>query len=257
MRMYVVDAFTDRVFSGNQAAVVVLEEFLTPVLMTDIAVENNFSETAFVVKEGEAYHLRWFTPAGEIDFCGHATLATAWTLLHFYEQDAHSVRLITQAGELTVSRRGDYLEMDFPAYEVKPVPVTKEMEEAVGAKVLEAYLDRDLLLVLGSEEEVRNLSPDQDKLLALPGLLQCVTAPGKKVDAVSRMFAPKLAIFEDPVTGSTHCMVAPYWSERLGKKRLTFYQASKRGGSLEAEVKGERVAILGQAVLYSVGDILE
>ena len=257
MRMYVVDAFTDRVFSGNQAAVVVLEDFPSKELMTDIAAENNFSETAFAVKEGEAYHLRWFTPAGEIDFCGHATLATAWTLLHFYEQAAGSVRFMTQAGDLTVFRRGDYLEMDFPAYAVKSVPVTKEMEEAIGAKVLEAYLDRDLLLVLGSEEEVRNLSPDMDKLLTLPGLLQCVTAPGKEVDAVSRMFAPKLSIPEDPVTGSTHCMVAPYWEKRLGKKSLSFYQASKRGGSLMAEVKEERVSILGQAVLYSVGDILE
>ncbi|MBQ3872030.1 MAG: PhzF family phenazine biosynthesis protein, partial [Clostridia bacterium] len=177
MKQYIVDAFTDRVFSGNQAAVCILDEWPEDGLMQNIAIENNFSETAFAVKENDAYHLRWFTPGGEVDFCGHATLGTSFVLFSFYEKDAEKIRFTTQVGELTVRRHGDLFEMDFPAYSLNRVEVTDRMEEAIGIRPLEAYLDRDLLLVLPDETSVLKVRPDPDKIGALDGLIVAVTAP--------------------------------------------------------------------------------
>jgi len=256
VKQYVVDAFTDQVFAGNQAAVCVLDCWLDDDLMQKIAVENNFSETAFAVKEEADYRLRWFTPGGEIDLCGHATLATGYVILRFYEPDAPSVTFRTLSGPLIVARRGTEYEMDFPAYALHPVPVTDAMEQALGVRPQAAYLDRDLLLVLEEPETVANLAPDQDRLLALDGLLQIVSAPGGDYDCVSRVFAPKLAVPEDPVTGSAHCMLAPYWTRRLGKAILSCYQASQRTGTLTCSMAGDRVKLAGQAALFAVSDLL-
>ncbi len=259
MKQYIVDAFTDRVFSGNQAAVCVLDEWPDDGLMQDIAIENNFSETAFAVKENDAYHLRWLTPGGEVDFCGHATLGTSFVILNFYEKEAEEVRFTTQVGELTVRRHGDLFEMDFPAYSLNRVEVTDSMEEAIGIRPLEAYLDRDLLLVLPDEASVKEVRPDHDKLSSLDGLIVAVTALSSDngADCVSRVFAPKLSIPEDPVTGSTHCMITPYWCRRLGKESLVCSQASSRGGMLYTSFSGNRVKVAGKAVLYSEGNILK
>lgn len=256
MKQYVVDAFTDMLFKGNQAAVCVLEKWLPDELMRNIAKENNFSETAFAVKEKDGYRLRWFTPGGEIDFCGHATLGTSFVLFNYYEKDAEEITFYTQVGNLIIKRDKDMFVMNFPAYKCNPVPVTEAMAEAIGVMPVAAYLDRDLLLVLQDEEQVKNLHPNQKKMAALDGLLVAVTAPGKEYDCVSRMFAPKLSVPEDPVTGSTHCMVTPYWCERLQKDRLTCYQASERTGVLYTSLEKERVKIAGKAVLFSVADIL-
>ena len=258
MKQYIVDAFADRVFAGNQAAVCVLDEWLSDELMCNIAKENNFSETAFTVKKDgvDTYRLRWFTPGGEIDFCGHATLGTAFVLFRCYCEACETITFDTQVGRLLVARKGDSIEMDFPAYENKPVEVTDAMEEAFGAKPLEAYRDRDLLCVMESEAVVRSLKPDMEKVKALDGLCVGVTARGMEYDCVSRVFAPRLGISEDPVTGSTHCMIAPLWAGKLGKNEIIAFQASERTGVLYACVSANRVKIAGNAVLYAVSDIL-
>lgn len=255
MKQFIVDAFTEKIFSGNPAAVCVVEKFPPEELMLNIARENNLSETAFAVKAGNFYRLRWFTPAAEVDFCGHATLGTAFVILTQVEKNLSAVEFETLSGRFTVERKGNLFEMNFPAYVPKKIPVTAQMQDAINAKVLEAYLARDLLMVLESAEAVEKLSPDFDKLKNLDGLTQAVTAAGENFDCVSRVFAPKLKIAEDPVTGSTHCLIAPYWSERLGKKKLIARQASARGGILQCEVLGERVKISGSAVLFAVADL--
>jgi len=255
MKQFIIDAFTSELFGGNPAAVCVVEDFPPETLMQNIARENNLSETAFVAKAENFYRLRWFTPAVEIDFCGHATLATAFVILTQVEKNLSAVEFETLSGRFTVERKGALFEMNFPAYKPKKIPVTDSMQAAVGAKVLEAYLARDLLMVLESAEAVENLAPDFDKLSKLDGLIQAVTAAGKEFDCVSRVFAPKIKIAEDPVTGSTHCLIAPYWSERLGKAKLLARQASARGGVLHCEVAGERVKISGSAVLFAVADL--
>ena len=180
-----------------------------------ITKENNFSETAFAVKEGEKYHLRWFTPGGEIDLCGHATLACAYVLFKFYITNATEVVFSTLSGDLIVKRDGDILEMEFPAYRLDKVPVTQSIIDAIGATPLEAYMGRDLLCVFDDEKIVRDLQPDMTKLLNLDGLLLHVSAPGKNTDSVSRSFAPKLNVVEDPVCGSGHCHIVPYWAKRI------------------------------------------
>ncbi|MCH3948149.1 MAG: PhzF family phenazine biosynthesis protein [Olsenella sp.] len=212
MKQYIVDAFTDNVFGGNQAAVCVLDEWPTDSLMQNIAKENNFSETAFAVREENGYRLRRFTPGGEIDFCGHATLGASFVILNYYERGKSEVTFVTQVGKLTVKRQGDVYEMDFPAYSLQRTNVTDQMEGALGVRPLEAYIDRDLLVVLPDAASVEGLDPDQDKMKDLPGLLVAVTAPADRdgYDCVSRVFTPKLSVPEDPVTGSTHCMITPY-----------------------------------------------
>lgn len=251
MKQYVVGAFTGEVFHGNQAAICIMEQWLPDSLMMNITKENNFSETAFAVKEGDKYHLRWFTPGGEIDLCGHATLACAYVLLRFYIHDADKIVFSTLSGDLIVCKNGDLLEMEFPAYQLKKVPVTDAMIDAIGAIPSEAYMGRDLLCVFDNEDIVRNLEPDMDKLLKLDGLLLQVTAPGKDTDSVSRSFAPKLNVTEDPVCGSGHCHIVPYWAQKLGKDSIVAYQASKRGGILYCKMSGDRVFMAGKATLFS------
>jgi predicted PhzF superfamily epimerase YddE/YHI9 len=257
MRQYIVDAFTDRVFAGNPAAVCVMDKWIEDGLMQAIAVENSISETAFAVREGDGYRLRWFTPGGEIDLCGHATLATAYVISRFYDPGAASILFTTMSGELPVTRVGDRFTLDFPAYDLTPVEVTDDMTEALGACPTEAYLGRDLLCVMPDARTVIEMNPGLDKAKRLDGLLLNVTAQGSDgVDCISRSFAPKLAVAEDPVCGSGHCHILPYWAKRLGKRDLVAYQASKRGGTIYGHVEGGQCALAGTAVLYSQADIL-
>lgn len=255
MKQYVVDAFTDQVFHGNQAAVCVLDAWLPEELMMNITRENNFSETAFTVREGEKWHLRWFTPGGEIDLCGHATLGTAFVLLNYYETEARQVVFTTLSGDLIVTRKGELYEMEFPAYDLKRVDVTAAKEDALGASVKEAYLARDLLCVLEDEQTVRDLTPDLEKIKQVDGLLVHVTARGKDEDCVSRSFAPKLSVAEDPVCGSGHCHIIPYWADQLGRNELVAYQASRRGGTLYCRREGSKIFMAGKAALYSIDEL--
>lgn len=252
MIQYIVDAFTDKIFKGNQAAVCVMDNWPKDELMLNIANENNFSETAFTVKNGNNYELRWFTPIGEIDLCGHATLATSFVLFEFYEKEAQQITFSTKySGELIVKRKVNFYEMDFPRYQYKQTEVTPLMEKALKAKILEAYLSHDLLLVLENEKAVINLNPDIELLKMLPGSCIAVTAKGSNYDCVSRVFVPNMAIPEDPVTGSSHCLITPYWCEKLGKHELNCFQASNRTGELHTILNGDRIIIQGKATLFS------
>lgn len=259
---YMIDAFADTVFKGNQAAVCVTEEPLADAIMQSIAIENNFSETAFLVpfagKEG-CYSLRWFTPGGEIDLCGHATLASAFTVANFIAPGTKHIVFDTLSGELFIEIEDNgMISMDMPAYQPKQVAVTDAMEQAYGVRPLEAWLARDLVCVLPAEADVRNAHPDTDALLKLPGLTQAITAradAGSPFDCISRCFAPELDVYEDPVTGSTHCAIAPLWAEKLGKNDIKAFQASKRTGILNCRVEGDRVKISGPAVLYARAEL--
>lgn len=255
MKQYVVDAFTDEVFSGNPAAVCITKEWLSDDLMMNITRENNLSETAFAVKERDRYKLRWFPPGGEIDLCGHATLATAFVIMNYYDTHLEEVAFDTLSGVLTVKKKQDLYEMDFPAYELKPKEVTSTMEDAIGARPVEAYMGRDLLCIFESEDVVRGLSPDMEKLKALDGLLLQVTAKGREYDCVSRSFAPKLNVPEDPVCGSGHCHIVPYWAKKEGKDDIIACQASRRGGILYCGIEADRVKLAGKAALYSEAEL--
>lgn len=256
MKQYIVDAFTDELFKGNPAAVCVTDNRISDELMQNIAKENNLSETAFAVKEGDRYRLRWFTPKNEIDFCGHATLGTSFVIANFIEPDCKAIKYATLSGDMSVEVNSDFFVMDFPRYKLLPTEVTDEIAKAVGVRPAAAFLDRDLLLVLNSEDDVFGLKPDLSAIKELDGVCVAVTAAGTEYDCVSRVFAPKINIPEDPVTGSTHCMIAPYWAERLKKDTITAFQASERTGIIRAEICGERVKISGKAVLFGVSDIL-
>ena len=256
MKYFVVDAFAEKVFEGNPAGVCILTDWISDELMQKIAIENNLSETAFAVKEGGHYRLRWFTPGGEINLCGHATLATAFIILNYYEMQLEAVKFNTISGELTVNKQGDLYELDFPSVPSDEISITEQMISALGIVPKETYLNRDLVFVLESEEEVRNLSPDFAKLETLPeGLGVCVTAQGTEFDFVSRGFFPKLKVNEDPVTGSLHCSLIPFWANRLGKKEMVARQLSSRGGTLYCKHEDTRVKMAGRAVLYSVAEL--
>lgn len=255
LKQYIVDAFTEQVFKGNPAAVCVLSKWLPDEIMQNIARENNLSETAFTVKNENNYELRWFTPGGEIDLCGHATLATAYVLLNFFETTCDSISFQTKSGQLIVHKVDDLYEMDMPAYPLKSVPVTDEMEAAIGFRPLEAWIGRDLVCVMPDEEQVIRAKPDAEKLKKLDGLLLQLTAEGTRYDCVTRSFAPKLNVSEDPVCGSGHCHVIPLWAEKKGKNELTAFQASQRSGVLYCRMKNERVIVAGKAALYSKAQI--
>ena len=256
LKQYVVDAFTKQVFCGNPAAICILDHWLSDELMLNIACENNLSETAFAVKKDAGrYQLRWFTPGGEIDLCGHATLACSFVIMNYYDVKAETILFDTLSGSLTVVKRDALYEMDFPAYALRATAVTEELCDALGVAPKAAYMGRDLLCVLDDERQVRALSPDMEKIRKLEGLLLHVTAPGKEADCVSRSFAPKLNIAEDPVCGSGHCHIVPYWAGRLQKRSVVAHQASKRGGTLYCRMQGERVCLAGNAALYAVAEI--
>ena len=252
---FIVDAFTDTVFKGNPAAVCLLDKWLSDDTLQNIAKENNLSETAFTVKNDDHYELRWFTPGGEIDLCGHATLATAFVLFRFFEKNAESLTFATQSGELLVTKKGEYYELNFPAYSTQQVAVTSEMEEAIGVRPLEAWLGRDLVCILPHENDVINASPDFDKVKALDGLLLNITVKGSEYDTVTRSFAPKLSVKEDPVCGSGHCHVIPLWANKLAQAEFRAYQSSERSGLLLCRLAGDRIYLAGKAALYSRGEI--
>ena len=257
MLYFVVDAFSEKIFGGNPAGVCVLDAPISTERMQQVAAENNLSETAFLLRMEDHYKLRWFTPKAEIDLCGHATLGAAFIVHNFVDQKAEQMRFATKSGMLYVHKREDLYVLDFPARMPKPVPVTKEMAEAIKMEPVEAYLSRDLVLVLNSEDEVAALQPDFERLCVLePGLGVIVTAKGKQHDFVSRCFYPKLGVPEDPVTGSAHCNLIPYWSERLNKQEMTAAQLSERGGILYCAHKGNRVEIGGKAALYLHGELM-
>ncbi|WMI81648.1 PhzF family phenazine biosynthesis protein [Anaerotignum sp. MB30-C6] len=257
MKYFVVDAFAENIFGGNPAGVCVLEKPLSTETMQKIAAENNLSETAFVYKkEVGKYDLKWFTPMVEIDLCGHATLGTAYVVAHFVDTEVEEMEFFTLSGTLNVVRDGDLFKMDFPSRKPQEVPVTEKIIDAIGVKPVAAYLSRDLILELEDGKSVKELNPDFHKVLELEdGLGLVVTAKDKEYDFVSRCFFPKLGVNEDPVTGSAHSSLIPFWAEKLRKQTLIAKQVSKRGGVLNCMDGGERVYISGGVVLYLKGEI--
>jgi predicted PhzF superfamily epimerase YddE/YHI9 len=249
--LYIVDAFTATLFRGNPAAVCPLNAWLPDALMQTIAAENNLAETAFFVPEGSGWRLRWFTPKVEIDLCGHATLATAFVLARIRTEQTE-FRFQTRSGELVVTRSGDLFTLDFPARELLALPLNPVVDAALGARVL-GLTDaaRTWIAELEDEAAVQSLQPDFRALAALECRAVSITARGKTCDFVSRFFAPKMGIDEDPVTGSAHCGLVPFWATRLGKYVLSARQLSERGGELQCELRGARVLMGGHAVLYS------
>ncbi len=254
---YQVDAFSSKVFRGNPASVCLLEAWLEDYLLQSIAEENNLSETAFLVPVSKGkYSLRWFTPKVEVDLCGHATLASAFVIFSFIEPSLSTVEFDTLSGTLIVNRAGKLLSMDFPSRKPEPFDKLPIISKALGIEPSEVLKSRDLMVVFEDEDTIRKMNPDFEILKEIPDVLGViVTAPGKQSDFVSRFFAPKVGVLEDPVTGSSHCTLIPYWAERLGKNSLYALQLSKRGGELFCENKGDRVTISGQAVLYAKGKI--
>ena len=248
-------AFADAPFEGNPAAVCTLQAWLPDPLMQAIAAENNLSETAFIVNEGNGYGLRWFTPQCEVDLCGHATLAAAQVI---FNQAPESTRLHfnTRSGELQVDRDGERLRLNFPAQAVQPCPMPEGLMEALGATPDCCLIGVDLIAVFATEQCIQALSPTMAALAELPGRGVIVTAPGNSVDVVSRFFAPGIGIPEDPVTGSAHCSLAPYWATRLGKPKLAAQQLSNRGGRLQCEVKADLVLISGRVQSFLEGEVI-
>jgi predicted PhzF superfamily epimerase YddE/YHI9 len=253
--IYQVDAFASRLFRGNPAAVVVLERWLSDDTLQSIAAENNLAETAFVIPRGDVSPLRWFTPIVEVDLCGHATLAAGHVLLAHYYPLQSTVSFSTRSGTLGVSRSGDLLSLDFPARPGKAVKVSDALTSALGAKPREAFMARDMLAVFDTEAEIRALRPRFELIAALDAFAVIVSAPGSDVDFVSRFFAPRAGIPEDPVTGSAHCTLVPYWADRFKKLKLTAKQLSTRLGELECELRDGRVAIAGRTAEYLCGAI--
>lgn len=256
IKIYQVDAFTTRPFGGNPAAVCLLESWLDDKTMQLIAAENNLAETAFIVKSDIGYDLRWFTPAVEVDLCGHATLAAGYVVLQYMQPALDSVLFETKSGTLIVTRDGDRLAMDFPCRAPEPIAIDPALSDALGKAPTEVYIARDILAVYHDEDSIRALSPDLAKLIQIEaGFGVIVTAKGQKADFVSRFFVPKAGIPEDPVTGSAHCTLIPFWAERLGQSKLLAQQLSERGGELHCEHKGTRVKMSGHCVLFLTGTI--
>jgi PhzF family phenazine biosynthesis protein len=253
--IYQVDAFTDRLFAGNPAAVVLLDEWLPVSTLAAIASENNLAETAFVIPHSEVMPLRWFTPTVEVDLCGHATLAAAHVLFRHLLPSAERLVFATRSGNLTVTRAGEMLTLDFPTRPGTPLPITEALVCALGVKPVEALAARDWMIILESESQVQHFQPNFSRIATLDTFAVIVTAPGEQVDYVYRFFAPRQGIPEDPVTGSANCTLVPYWAARLGKWQLAAKQLSMRGGDLYCALQGDRVAIAGYAVEYLRGEI--
>ena len=263
MKYFIVDVFTEKLFRGNPAGVCLLEDWLPDETMQNIAMENNLSETAFLVKRSSHYDLRWFTPEIEIDLCGHATMGSAYVLFRFVEKTAGALSFQTQSGELTVERKGDMLLMNFPARPAVPVQRLKSIGDSLRVEEFESFKSADLLVVLDTEDTVMRMDPEYEAMKRVKeeaGMLDdsfgvIITAPGSDCDFVSRYFAPNAGVNEDPVTGRAHCVLIPYWSKRLGKTVMNARQLSKRGGSIYCEDAGDRVIIGGRAALYLTGEI--
>lgn len=257
MKVYIVDAFAEELFHGNPACVCICDEWMSEEKMQNIAAENNLPETAFLVKEGEYYSIRWFTPAYEIDLCGHATLASSFVIHNYFEPDKDTILLKSQSGDLKVNCKDGIYTLDFPSRMPEKLERLKEeVEQALGVEIQELYESRDLMAVVDNEEIVKNLTPDFGKIKNLSiGDGVIVTAKGKDCDFLSRCFYPKSNVDEDPVTGSAHCNLIPYWAARLVRKEMKAKQLSKRGGILYCKDCGDRVQISGKAVIYAISDI--
>jgi len=256
MDYYIVDTFTDTLFSGNPTGICVTTKPLTDRLMQQIAKENQFSETAFLAKAENGYSLRWFTPVVEVPLCLHATLGASYVVNHFLEPSITNIHFETKSGILTVLCLKNKYQITVPAFSYTPLEVSKEMVEMLGIHPKEGYFSRDLFFLLDSEKTVKNMKPNFMKMKEFPeGLGIIVTAKGTKTDFVSRCFFPKLGVNEDMATGSSHCILAPFWANRLQKKNLSALQLSPRVGQLGCQVKGNEVIIEGKAVLYLTGKI--
>ncbi len=253
--IFQVDAFASRVFAGNPAAVVPLSAWLPDATLQAIAAENNLSETAFLVPEQGDWAIRWMTPEVEVELCGHATLASAHVVFERLDPSRRQVAFRSRSGDLAVSRDGDRLVMTFPRWPAEPCPAPPALARALGRAPAEVLKSRDYLAVFASEEEVRSLVPDVEAVRGLDAHAVIVTAPGRSADFVSRYFAPQAGIPEDPVTGSAHCTLVPYWSARLGQSALHALQVSRRGGELFCRDLGRAVEIAGRAALYLEGTI--
>ena len=255
--MYQIDAFAEKLFSGNPAAVVPLKEWLPEATMQQIAMENNLAETAFYVPKNDGdFHLRWFTPENEINLCGHATIASAYVLYNHENFKGDVITFESKSGLLTVKKSGDLYTLNFPVYTLHPAEASNDVIDAVGKVPAEVFkVNDDLLLVYFDENSLRMIKPDFGKMKRCAPRGIIVTAPSDDSDFVYRFFAPKMGIDEDPATGSAQCSLIPYWSQRLGKNKLESIQLSKRIGKLSSELKGDRVEISGKAVLYLVGEI--
>ena len=253
--IYQVDAFTDRLFAGNPAAVCPLDAWLPDAAMQAIAAENNLSETAFFVPRGEDYDLRWFTPTVETDLCGHATQASGFIVMNRLAPQRSSVRFHTRSGPLTVTRQGDMFAIDLPAQPPEPCTMPPKFADALGRKPVQILGAVKYLAIYDSAAEVAALAPDTAAMMDIDRDGVIVSAPGSDCDFVSRYFAPHAGIPEDPVTGSAHCTLVPYWAKRLGRTTLHARQISRRGGELFCELKGDRVVIAGRAALYLEGRI--
>ncbi|MGI8745941.1 MAG: PhzF family phenazine biosynthesis protein [Bryobacteraceae bacterium] len=253
--IYQVDAFSSRLFSGNPAAICPLESWLPDDQLQSIAGENNLSETAFFVRNGDGYELRWFTPSVEVDLCGHATLASAFIILTRLTPHENSVRFQTKSGELVVDRKDGLLSMNFPSRPPSKCEVHPRLVEALGSEPETVLAARDYLAIYSNEEQVRALKPNMQLLSEIDRFAVIVTAPGGRSDFVSRFFAPGKGVPEDPVTGSAHCTLIPYWAKRLGKSKLHALQVSARGGELWCEDQGARVSMAGSAVCFLEGVI--
>jgi PhzF family phenazine biosynthesis protein len=258
LRYHQVDAFTDELFHGNPAGVCPLAKWLPAAAMQKIAMENNQAETAFYVRGSVRYHIRWFTPAVEVDLCGHATLAAAHVIFSVDGFPGPAIEFDSRSGVLVVRREGDLLTLDFPADSPSLVAPPRDLIEALGAAPREAYKGKtDYLLVYSSQGDIERMRPDFGLLARTPARGVIVTAPGDAVDFVSRFFAPQVGINEDPVTGSAHCCLAPYWAPRIGKVEMLAYQASPRGGVVRVKAAGSRVRLGGQAVTVLRGELVE
>jgi len=256
-KIYQVDAFTDRVFSGNPAAVCPLENWLNDELMLQIAAENNLAETAFYVKDNNHYHIRWFTPTTEVDLCGHATLASAYVVFHYGNHPGDTIEFTTvRSGPLTVTRNNDLLTLNFPSDDISPTALTDELCAGLSLKPMSAFKGKtDYLLVYKTEHEIKTLIPDFNLLSKVHARGIIVTAKGDTTDFVSRFFGPRVGVNEDPVTGSAHTTLIPYWADHLGKNTLTAIQLSQRKGYLKCTYLNDRAEISGQCKLYMTGEI--
>ena len=253
--LYQIDAFTDKPFRGNPAAVCPLTAWLDDQTLQNIAAENNLAETAFFIDKGDHFHLRWFTPAMEVDLCGHATLASAFVIFQYLEYDKDTIRFRSLSGDLFASRLGDKIALDFPAWKPQQVDIPPHLTEALGLTPLQTFQTRDLLVVFSHQDQILSLRPDFRLLEQMDHLGTIVTAPGRDCDFVSRFFAPKAGIPEDPVTGSAHSTLIPYWAEKLNKNILLAKQLSRRTGVLYCQYLGERVKIAGHCAHYLTGTI--
>ncbi len=253
--VYFIDAFADKVFTGNPAAVI-FTDIDDEKLMQKIAFENNLSETAFVNLSKDTNHIRWFSPLKEVDLCGHATLASGFAYFNFINKDKNEVTFMAASGELSVSKNNDLYELNFPKDNLTKIDLEDRVEDSIGVKPVETYIgDINLIAILDSEDAIKELNPDFNKLINLEGQGLIVTAQSNEYDFVSRYFCPKYGINEDPVTGSAHTSLIPYWSERLKSSELVAKQVSDRGGVLYCKNQDTRVLISGKAVLYMKGEI--